>query len=229
MAKLVIVRHGQSIWNLENLFSGWADIPLSKKGILEAKKAGKLLKDYKFKIVFTSELLRAQQTLLEILNINNNQNKFFKIHDIQGEKYSRFLKKHKLKDYSVVFVSDKLNERDYGDLEGLNKEEMSKKYGKEKVHTWRRSFDVKPPGKYGESLKDTYERTIPYYKKNIEKELKLGNDVLVVAHGNSLRSIVKYIEKISNTDIPSFELKTGAPREYIFDKNLKVKSIKEIK
>ncbi len=224
MVKLTLIRHGQSIWNLENRFTGWGDIPLTKKGIREAKIAGKKLKDEHFDIVFTSELIRAQMTCFEVLNINNNNNKFFKFHKNKGENYSRYLKNHSELNYTPLFVYEELNERDYGDLEGLNKAETAKKFGDEQVHEWRRSYATAPPG--GESLKDTYKRTIPFYKKVIEKELIKKKNILISAHGNSLRSIIKYIEKISDEDIPSLELKTGVPIIYEFDDNLKIKSKK---
>ncbi len=224
MVKLTLIRHGQSIWNLENRFTGWGDIPLTKKGIREAKIAGKKLKDEHFDIVFTSELIRAQMTCFEVLNINNNNNKFFKFHKNKGENYSRYLKNHSELNYTPLFVYEELNERDYGDLEGLNKAETAKKFGDEQVHEWRRSYATAPPG--GESLKDTYKRTIPFYKKVIEKELIKKKNILISAHGNSLRSIIKYIEKISDENIPSLELKTGVPIIYEFDDNLKIKSKK---
>lgn len=212
---LIIIRHGQSIWNLENRFTGWADIPLSKKGINEAKKAGKKLINYKFDLAYTSELIRAQMTLFEILNINNNENKYFKIHSDDKKRYDKYLLKNKEEKYMKIFFAQELNERDYGALEGLNKEETAKKYGKEQVHIWRRSYDVAPPK--GESLKDTYKRTIPYFKKNIKKELEKGKTILISAHGNSLRAIIKYIEKISDRDINSVELGTATPIVYKFN------------
>ena len=218
--KLVILRHGESIWNLENRFTGWADVPLSKNGINEAKKAAIKLRDLKFDIAFTSELIRAQMTLFEVLNINNNENKFFRIHNINKKRYGKYLQKHPEMNYLKLFISEKLNERDYGDLEGLNKKETALKYGEEQVHIWRRSFDIAPPN--GESLKDTYKRTIPYFKKNIEKELKLGNNIIITAHGNSLRSIMKYIEKLSDEEIVKVELPTATPVIYTLNENLKI-------
>lgn len=220
MVKLVIVRHGQSIWNLENRFTGWADVPLSKNGIEEAKKAGIKLRDFKFDVAFTSELIRAQITLFEILNINNNENKFFKIHEQNKDRYDKYLIANPEMNYLKFFVSESLNERDYGELEGLNKEETALKYGEEQVHIWRRSFDIAPPK--GESLKDTYKRTIPYFKQVVEKELKIGKNVIIAAHGNSLRSIMKYIEKISDEDIVKVELPTATPVVYELDEKLKV-------
>lgn len=224
MAKLILIRHGQSIWNLENRFTGWADIPLSKKGIKEAKIAGKKLQHMRFDVAFTSELMRAQETLIKILDINDNDNKFFRIHDLHKGRYNRFLKKHPEMNYLKLFVSEALNERDYGDLEGLNKDEMRKKYGEEQVHIWRRSFDVPPPN--GECLKDTYKRSVPYFKKHILKEIKEGRNVIVAAHGNSLRAIIMFLENISKDKIMEVELKTGTPIIYEMTKDLKIRSKK---
>ncbi len=225
MVKLVLIRHGQSIWNLENRFTGWADIPLSENGIIEAKNAGIKLKNFKFDVAYTSELMRAQMTLFEILDLNDNENKFFKIHSSNSSKYNKFLLNHSEMNYLKLYLAEELNERHYGDLEGLNKEDTAKKFGEEQVHIWRRSYDVAPPG--GECLKDTYERAVPYYKENIEVNLRNNEDVIIVAHGNSLRSIIKYIEDISDEDILNVELKTGTPIIYDFDNNLKIVS-KEI-
>lgn len=220
MVKLVLIRHGQSVWNLENRFTGWADVALSKKGILEAKNAGRKLKDFKFDAAYTSELMRAQMTLFEILNINNNDNKFFKAHLKDSVRYNKFFRKQKELNYIKLTLAEQLNERDYGDLEGLNKLDTAKKFGDEQVHIWRRSYDVAPPG--GECLKDTYKRAVPYYKKVIEKDLKKNKNVIIAAHGNSLRAIIKYIEKISDKDIVNLEIKTGTPLVFDFDENLNV-------
>lgn len=224
MSKLILVRHGQSIWNLENRFTGWADIPLSKKGILEARKAGKLLKNFKFDVTYTSELLRAQQTAIEILDINDNDNNFFKIHTMHKDKYSRYLKKHPEMNYMKLFIAEELNERNYGDLEGMNKDDARKKFGNDQVHLWRRSYDIAPPN--GESLKMTSKRTLPYFKSKILKDLKQGKDVLVVAHGNSLRSIVMHIEKLNSQQVIQLEMATGVPYIYEFDKEMKLKTKK---
>lgn len=228
MAKLILIRHGQSIWNKENRFSGWADVPLSKKGIKEAKEAGKKLQKMKFDVAYTSELIRAQLTLFEVLEINNNDNKFFRIHDEHGGRYNKFLRKHADEmNYLKVHVSPALNERDYGDLEGLNKDETKKKFGEEQVHIWRRSYKTQPPG--GESLEDTYKRTIPYFKKKVEKDLKEGKNVIIAAHGNSLRAVLKYIDKVPDKEINKVEISTGQPIIYNFDKELKVISKRTLK
>lgn len=220
MAKLILVRHGQSVWNLQNRFTGWIDVPLSKKGIKEAQNAGKLLKDFKFDVAFTSTLIRAQDTLYEILNINNNLNYFLWIHEDKSDWYKKFKETKDDKDILKVYTSEKLNERYYGDLQGLNKEDTIKKFGQIKVHLWRRSFNVPPPN--GESLEMTAKRTIPYFKTKILKELEAGKDVLVVAHGNSLRSIVMFIEDMPAEDIIEFEIATGSPHIYTFESNMNI-------
>lgn len=191
---LVLVRHGQSEWNEKNLFTGWKDPNLTPKGVDEAIKAGKELKEagYSFDKMFTSDLFRAQDTgriILEQMDIP-----------------------------SIEVIKDvSLNERNYGDLAGLNKDEARKKWGEDQVHIWRRSFDVPPPG--GESLKDTAERVLPYFKKNIIPELIEGLNILVAAHGNSLRALVMELEEISSEEIVELEISTGVPLVYKFEDN----------
>ena len=216
MIKLVLVRHGESIWNLENKFTGWTDVDLSENGIKEAHNAGKLLKEngYTFDVAYTSVLKRANHTLdiiLEELGL-----------DIP------------------INCSWRLNERHYGALQGLNKDETRKKYGDEQVHIWRRSYDVTPPDldsnderylemleKYTEyvphteCLKDTVERVIPYWNDTIAKSLKDNKKVIIVAHGNSLRGLIKYLDNISDSDIINLEIPTGSPIVYELDDNLK--------
>ncbi|MCX7832877.1 MAG: 2,3-bisphosphoglycerate-dependent phosphoglycerate mutase [Ignavibacteria bacterium] len=197
MPQLVIVRHGQSQWNLENRFTGWIDIDLSEKGIEEAKEAGRKLIGFKFDKAYTSALIRAQRTLDIILEIIGQK-------DIPVEK-------------------DKaLNERMYGDLQGMNKDEIRKKYGDEQVRLWRRSYDVAPPN--GESLKDTAARVIPYFEQKIAVDLKNGKNVLISAHGNSLRALVMYLEKLSKEEILVTEIPTGVPKLYELDDNLNILS-----
>ena len=193
MVTLVLIRHGQSLWNAENKFTGWTDIGLSEKGIKEAENAGKMLEDVAFDVVHTSALIRAQKTA-EIIIENNKKSEGIPVHK-----------------------DKRLNERHYGSLQGLNKKETAEKYGAEQVHIWRRSFDVPPPD--GESLKMNAERTIPYFKENVIEDLKKGKNVLVSAHGNSLRSIVMYIENISKEDVVKLEIQTGVPRTYLFENN----------
>ena len=191
---LVLVRHGQSEWNEKNLFTGWKDPKLTPRGMDEAIKAGKELKEagYSFDKMFTSDLFRAQDTgriILEQMDIP-----------------------------SIEVIKDvSLNERNYGDLAGLNKDEARKKWGDDQVHIWRRSFDVPPPG--GESLKDTAERVLPYFKENIIPELIEGLNILVAAHGNSLRALVMELEEISSEEIVELEISTGVPLVYKFEEN----------
>ena len=191
MALLILVRHGQSIWNAANLFTGWENVGLSQKGILEAKNAAEELTNINFDSVFTSELIRAQKTA-EIIIEGNSQTK------------------------PTSIISDlRLNERHYGDLQGMNKDDARKEFGEEQVHIWRRSFDIPPPN--GESLKMTAERTLPCFDELIMPELKLNKNVLVSAHGNSLRSIVMKLEQIDENSIVKLEIPTGVPRIYSFE------------
>lgn len=187
---LILVRHGQSQWNLENRFTGWVDISLTAEGEAEAQHAGELLKTYQFAAAFTSALSRAQETLRIILEVIDQPD--------------------------VPIQRDQaLNERHYGDLQGLNKDETAAKFGKEQVHIWRRSYDVPPPN--GESLKDTRARVLPYYQAHIEPLVLAGKQILVVAHGNSLRALVMALENISEQDIPDLNIPTGIPMRYIID------------
>ncbi len=186
---LVLVRHGESEWNKLNLFTGWKDPALTEKGIAEARKGGALLKakGIKFDIAYTSALTRAQQTLALILE--------------------------ELGQEGLETVRDqRLNERDYGDLSGLNKDDARKRWGEEQVHIWRRSYDVPPPG--GESLKDTAERVLPYYDSTIWPAVKAGRNVIVAAHGNSLRALIMKLEGLSGEAIVKRELATGVPMIY---------------
>lgn len=200
-AKLVIVRHGQSVWNAENRFTGWINVDLAPKGIAEAKEAGEKLKGYKFDKGFTSALMRAQKTLHLLLEVTGQT-------DLD------------------ITEDEKLNERMYGDLQGQNKDEAREQFGAEQVHIWRRSFDSPPPG--GESLKGTADRVLPYYKEAIEPELKAGKTVIVAAHGNSLRALIMYLEKLSPEEILKTEVPTGKPKLYEFDADLNVLSTKYI-
>ncbi|WP_026063196.1 2,3-bisphosphoglycerate-dependent phosphoglycerate mutase [Pedobacter arcticus] len=191
--ELILVRHGQSVYNLENRFTGCRDVDLSARGVEEAKKVGERLKYVTIDRVYTSVLLRAKHT-------------YQIISDSAG-----------FKDISVV-ESDALNERRYGDLEGLNKSDTVQKFGETQVDIWRRSFDTPPPG--GESLKNTYDRVIPYFEKYIKKDLDKGLAVLIVAHGNSLRALIMYLEKLSPKEIVNREIATGTPITYRWPLNL---------
>lgn len=221
MTKLVLIRHGESEWNKLNLFTGWTDVELSEKGVEEAKAGGKLLKEggYRFDVAFTSTLKRAIHTCWHVL-------------DGVDEAYIPVVK-----DYH-------LNERHYGALQGLNKAETTAKYGAEQVHQWRRSFDIAPPALEAtdprnpalqeaykginpkelplhESLKDTIARVVPYYNDVIVPEIKAGKKVLIAAHGNSLRALVKYLDNISDEDIAGLNIPTGVPLVYELDDELK--------
>ena len=217
MAQLILVRHGQSQWNLENRFTGWVDVPLSTKGIAEAITAGKMLRDVKFDTMYVSHMLRAVQTLHYILlELNDERTPIFHHEEkriADWEHYSGDTS-HEI----PVYQSVDLAERYYGELQGLNKQATREKYGDEQVHLWRRSFDINPP--HGESLKDTSERTIPYFKEYILPDLQEGKTVLVTAHGNSLRSILMYVENVSREEIPTREIPTGVPIVYTFDDSM---------
>ena len=222
MSKLILKRHGQSVWNAENRFTGWVDVDLSEKGVLEAKKSGQLIKKMNINIAvsYTSFLKRAIKTLTTILQENNLENKFN--------------------------ASWEINERHYGSLTGLNKEETKNKIGEEQFKKYRRSWDLAPPPMtedninrslfsplntgipigmipFTESLKNTYDRVIPYYEKEIKKQIKENKNVLISAHGNSLRALCKYLFRISDIKINELEIPTGNPLIIEFDNNLEIK------
>lgn len=197
MARLVLLRHGESQWNLENRFTGWVDVPLTPRGVQEAKNAGDKLRGFTFNRAFTSVLIRANDTLrLALEGIGQTD---------------------------IPIVKDKaLNERMYGELQGLNKAETAKKFGEDQVKIWRRSFDVRPPG--GESLKDTAERVLPYYTNQIKPYVLKDETILIAAHGNSLRALVMELEQLSKEQILEINIPTGAPLLYEIDKDGKVLS-----
>ncbi|ABR55287.1 phosphoglycerate mutase 1 family [Methanococcus vannielii SB] len=215
MANLVFLRHGESIWNKMNIFTGWVDVPLSKGGVKEAKIAGKLLKSYKFDVAYSSELIRALNTLILVMQENKASN-FIKInHDsVKMKEWGKVYGAESI-NYTPVYKSWELNERYYGKLQGLNKERAKEIYGKDDVFLWRRSYETAPPN--GESLKDTYERTVPYLKRYILPTLTYGKDVIVTAHGNSLRSIIAYLEKLNSEEVLKLEIPTGVPLVYNLD------------
>ncbi|OGZ64746.1 MAG: hypothetical protein A3A98_02025 [Candidatus Staskawiczbacteria bacterium RIFCSPLOWO2_01_FULL_40_39] len=214
MANLFLLRHLKSQWNQDNRFAGWVDNPLSKEGILAAKEIAGNLSGEKIDVAYTSSLIRCQETILRIFEHMGNKYPLF-LHLDGGamEKWGNFTGIGQ--NDMPVYVSEKLNERYYGKIQGLNKEETMEKYGKDLVHVWRRGYNDKPPG--GESLKDVYKRSVPFFKKYIEKDLTSGKDVLLVASHNSLRAIVKYLEGISDEDIANVELPFGALVRYDFD------------
>lgn len=197
MPRLTLVRHGESQWNLENRFTGWHDIGLTAKGELEATAAGLLLKDVPFDVLFTSVLQRAIKTADLAL--------------VTGERSD-----------VPTFRDKALNERNYGDLQGLNKQETCDLYGVEQVHTWRRSYDICPPN--GESLKHTRDRVQPYYESQIVPLLREGKNILVVAHGNSLRALIMLLEDLTPDAIIAIEIPTGVPITYELDKDLHIVS-----
>ncbi len=190
MTEICLLRHGESLWNKENRFTGWVDVPLTANGEKQAENAGNLIKNsgINFNVAYTSVLTRAIDTLNIVM------------------KYTGKI---------PVIKDPALNERMYGDLQGLNKADTAKKYGEEQVHNWRRSYDIKPPN--GESLEDTQKRTIPFFVNCILTDTKEGNNVLVVAHGNSLRSIAMYLEKMTKEQVLDFEMPTGVPIVYSID------------
>lgn len=195
---LILIRHGQSEWNALNQFTGWKDPDLTAKGIEEARNAGMIINNLNinFDLVFTSALKRAQNTAEIILEGINQPLSTIK--------------------------NQALNERNYGDLAGLNKDDARKRWGDEQVHIWRRSYDVPPPG--GESLKDTGERVLPFFMKEILPQVCKGKNVLVAAHGNSLRSLIKFLDNISDENIVKLEIPTGAPIHYVINEDGSVKS-----
>lgn len=207
MPTLVLIRHGQSQWNLENKFTGWVDVPLTEQGEKEAKRAGQHLKGMKFDIAFTSDLQRAQKTLALVLQETGQTD--------------------------LKIIQDKaLNERHYGALQGLDKGQTAAKYGEDQVKVWRRSYDVPPPKDeqgFSESLKDTAARTLPYFDDKIVPYLKAGKNVIVAAHGNSLRSIVMHLEHLTKEQVLDLNLETAVPRVYEMDKDLKILSSKDLR
>jgi len=192
MARLILLRHGESQWNLENRFTGWVDVPLSPRGIQEAKNAGEKLRSFAFNRAFTSVLTRAIETLRLVLEAVGQTN--------------------------IPIERDKaLNERMYGELQGLNKADTAKKYGDEQVKIWRRSYDIAPPG--GESLKDTADRVLPYYENRIMPYILQGETILISAHGNSLRALVMQLDQLTKEQVLELNIPTGAPLLYEFEKS----------
>jgi len=223
MAKLFLLRHLKSQWNKENRFSGWTDNPLAKSEFKKAKGVAKKILKFKIDKVYSSPLFRNMETVARIFDYAGRKYPFF-VH-LDGGKMQKWGNYTDISKNDVpVYVSEKLNERYYGKLQGLNKKATMKKYGKKAVYLWRRSYDITPPG--GESLKDVVKRTIPFYKKYIEKNLKQKKNVLVVASHNSLRALIKYIEKISDQDIINVEVPFAGLIVYEFDKSLKIRSKK---
>ena len=222
MAKLFLLRHIKSQWNEENRFTGWIDVPLSEKETQKAKDLAEKIPLSEIDRIFSSPLFRNEDTIARVLECVDKYPVFIHLDKGKMKDWGHF--KDIFKDDVPVFVTENLNERYYGQLQGENKDDLIKKYGAEKVRLWRRSYNISPPG--GESLKDVYKRTIPFYRKYVEKDLKLGKNVLIVASHNSLRSIVKYIEKIPDKDIINLEIPYSGLIEYGFTKDDKYNKIK---
>ena len=214
--KLILLRHGQSEWNLKNLFTGWVDVPLSQNGVKEAQKAGQRVSAIPFDVIFTSSLIRAKLTAMIAMSEHESGKTPVMIHEREGEqeKWSKNYHPKGAERTIPVFNAWQINERMYGELQGLDKDETRKKYGAEQVQIWRRSYDIPPPK--GESLKMTAERSIPYFQNQIMPHLKEGKNVLVSAHGNSLRSIVMFLEKLSKEEVLKLEIPTGEPLCYSY-------------
>ncbi|KAL1326961.1 hypothetical protein HN51_037069 [Arachis hypogaea] len=213
---LILIRHGESLWNEKNLFTGCCDVPLTRKGVEEAIEAGKRISYIPIDIIFTSVLIRAKMTAMLSMTQHHQKKVPIIIHNEseQATAWTRIYSEKTTKQSIPVITAWQLNERMYGELQGLNKQETAERYGKEKVHEWRRSFDIPPPK--GESLEMCSERAVAYFKDFIEPHLKSGRHVMVAAHGNSLRSIIMYLEKLTSQEVMNLELSTGVPLLYIY-------------
>lgn len=214
MSYLILVRHGESRWNLANKFTGWVDVPLSKNGVKEALVTAKNLKGVKIQHAFTSNLERARQTLTIILSRQELTGIFLHLDEKKKNWYT--CEHHSEKTDILTHTTSLLNERYYGILQGLNKDYVRKKYGEKQVMMWRRGYNIKPPG--GESLKDVYRRAVPFFIKRAIPLLKNGKNVIIVSHGNVMRVILKYIDNIPHEHLPHLDLPSGKPIIYRYDK-----------
>jgi 2,3-bisphosphoglycerate-dependent phosphoglycerate mutase len=214
MSYLILIRHGQSRWNLDNKFTGWVDVPLSRLGVKEAVLNARELEKIKINVAFTSELSRAQETLLIILSSQDRTGIFLHESRKDGD-HSRYATKMNSAEIPI-YSSPALNERYYGRLQGMDKAEARKKYGEKKVMAWRRSFRGRPPG--GDSLEDVYRKVIPYFHQEIMPWLKNKKNVIISSHGNTLRAIIKHLENISDDDIAHLESSNGRPVIYRFNR-----------
>lgn len=219
MSKLIMMRHGQSKWNEMNLFTGWVDVPLSELGIREALEGGKLICDIPIDIIFTSTLVRAQMTAFLVMSEHSTSKVPVVLHDGEGKlaEWGKIYGEEARQNIIPVIRSWELNERMYGELQGLNKAETRKKFGDEQVQIWRRSFDVCPPN--GESLAMTAARSIPYFNNQVLPYLKQGKNVFISAHGNSLRSIIMHLDRLSKEEVLHLELSTGLPLLYEYSED----------
>ena len=217
MSQLILIRHGQSLWNQANLFTGWVNIPLSDQGYDEARRAGKQLSQEPIDMIYTSTLLRAQQTATLIMQSHHSQRIPTLVSSSMRDEHHNWEHIHSKTTEGLcipMYTSWQLNERYYGDLQGMNKDEARNKFGADQIHIWRRSYDVPPPN--GESLEMTAKRTIPYFHETILPSLKEGKNILVSAHGNSLRSIVMELEQLTQEQVLSLEIATGEPIKFSF-------------
>jgi len=217
MSRLILLRHGQSEWNKKNIFTGWIDIPLSREGMEEAILAGKALREQPIDLIYTSTLVRSLMTVMLVMSEHSKEKICVIEHKGEGrvEQWSRCYNAKRAEELLPVRCAWQLNERMYGQLQGQNKNEMRELFGKEQVEIWRRSFAVPPPE--GESLKMTAERTLPYFDEEILPKLREGKNILIAAHGNSLRSIVMELEQLSEEEILSLEIPTGKPLLYSYN------------
>ncbi|KAL9683704.1 hypothetical protein QQ045_015532 [Rhodiola kirilowii] len=213
---LILIRHGESLWNEKNLFTGCVDVPLTKKGVEEAIEAGRRICNIPVDMIYTSALIRAQMTAMLAMTQHRRKKVPIVLHDEneQARAWSQVFSEETKKQTIPVVRAWQLNERMYGELQGLNKQETADKYGKEQVHEWRRSYDIPPPN--GESLEMCAERAVAYFTENIEPQLQSGKNIMIAAHGNSLRSIIMYLDKLTSQEVISLELATGIPMLYIF-------------
>jgi len=214
-AALILIRHGESLWNEKNLFTGCVDVPLTKKGVEEAVEAGKRISNIPIDMIYTSALIRAQMTAMLAMTQHRRKKVPIVLHNEseQAQSWSQIFSQDTEKQCIPVVTAWQLNERMYGELQGLNKQETADKYGKEQFHEWRRSFDIPPPN--GESLEMCAERAVAYFKEHVEPQLQAGKNVMIAAHGNSLRSIIMYLDKLTSQEVISLELSTGIPMLYI--------------
>jgi 2,3-bisphosphoglycerate-dependent phosphoglycerate mutase len=218
MSQLIMMRHGESEWNKKNLFTGWVDVPLSVKGIEEALNGGKLIKDFPIDVIFTSTLMRAEMTAMLVMSEHHSKKVPVILHvgEDKLQEWGAIYSEETKQQIIPVIRSWELNERMYGQLQGLNKEKTAEKFGADQVKIWRRSFDIAPPG--GESLAMTAERSIPYFKEKIIPWLEQDFNVFISAHGNSLRSIIMYLDGLSKEEVVHLELGTGVPIIYSYSK-----------
>ncbi|MCB1106865.1 MAG: 2,3-bisphosphoglycerate-dependent phosphoglycerate mutase [Chlamydiia bacterium] len=214
--KLILLRHGKSDWNQKNRFTGWVDVPLSKKGVAEAQRAGERISHIDFDVIFISSLMRAQMTAMIAMSEHKSEKTPVIQHEGGGklEEWGKIFDPKAKESCIPVYIAWELNERMYGELQGLDKDETRAKFGADQVKIWRRSFDTPPPK--GESLEMTAKRAIPYFKDKVMPYLYEGQNVLISAHGNSLRSIVMFLDNLSNEEVLNLEIPTGEPLCYHF-------------